>query len=166
MGCGKTTLGRQLAELLHRPFIDLDEAVEEHAGMPVYKIFQSKGEGAFRVLEKEVLHKVIRQSEPMIVALGGGTACDEENLNTIKQNGLLVYIRIPTLTLAERLEPHTAQRPLLAGLSGGQLVESIEQRLLEREKYYERAHLSVNGINLGAPQLLRYIQGVIRSGNI
>lgn len=166
MGCGKTTLGRDLALLMDRRFIDLDEASERAAGMPIHEIFRQQGEEAFRTTEKKVLGDVLRNAAPAVVALGGGTACDEDNLGLLLENGLLVYIRIPILTLAERLAPATATRPLLAGLTGEKLVESIEQRLLEREQFYHRAHLVVNGINLGATELFRIISRGTREGHM
>ena len=166
MGCGKTTLGRELAKIMRRPFTDLDEAIEKDAGMSVYELFRTQGEEHFRNIEKDILKQVINDHEPKVVALGGGTLCEEENSQMIRAAGFVVYIRIPILTLAERLEPETAKRPLLEGLTGGELIENIEQRLLEREKFYEGSHLAVNGINLGAAQLLRIIQSAVRQGNI
>lgn len=166
MGCGKTTLGRSLAEIMKRPFFDLDEVIEKKAGITVAEIFKKSGEAVFREMETEVLTELCRSSHPSVVALGGGTVCHEGNLGLVKNCGLLIYIRMPFITLAERLEAAKVERPLLAGLKGEQLLDTIGERFAEREKYYTQAHLTVNGINLGAAQLHRIIQSGRLQGDI
>ncbi len=166
MASGKTTIGRGLAALLKREFVDSDDLVEKKAGMPIHEIFRTRGEAAFREMEQEALKELSEEKKPMVVALGGGAVCNGKSLDLVKKSGLLIYLRIPLITLAERLETGTKQRPLLAGLTGEQLLDSIEQRMTEREKYYSEAHLTVNGINLTASHLYRIIQSGRLQGNI
>ena len=166
MASGKTTIGRGLAALMKRGFIDLDDVIEKKAGLPIHSIFQTSGEETFRDMEKEALEEIAGEKKPSVVALGGGAICNESSLALVKKSGLLVYIRIPFITLAERLESGTKERPLVTGLSGEQLLENIEQRMAEREKYYSEAHLTVNGINLTASHLYRIIQSGRLQGNI
>ena len=75
MGSGKSTVGRALADELGWHFIDLDEEIERQQGCTISSIFDSQGEPAFRKVESEALHKVVRaiqSGRPHVVALGGG----------------------------------------------------------------------------------------------
>jgi 3-dehydroquinate synthetase/shikimate kinase len=72
MGSGKTSLGRQLAERLDRPFLDLDAAIEERAGTSIAELFAERGEPEFRRIEEHAARVALAATEPSVVALGGG----------------------------------------------------------------------------------------------
>ena len=59
MGCGKSSVGRKLSELLCCPFMDLDDVIEKAEGRTIPEIFASDGEGAFRRMEVEALHNIV-----------------------------------------------------------------------------------------------------------
>ena len=107
-GSGKTTLGRALAEALHRPFVDCDAEIERAAGMPIPEIFRTQGEAAFRALESEIIARFGKESG-QVVATGGGAPLREENAVALRQNGVVLRILRPVELLA------TAGRPLSAG---------------------------------------------------
>ena len=79
MGCGKSTVGRVLAQQLHCPFIDLDDLIVAKMGMRIPDIFQQKGESFFRNLEQFLLQDVGRGQRGSVIARGGGTLEDEDN---------------------------------------------------------------------------------------
>lgn len=110
-GCGKTTVGRALADLLGRPFYDADEQIEARAGRKIPDIFAQDGEAAFRKLETEVLAELSRQSGA-VIATGGGVVTREENRDLLRQNSTVVWLQrdLHSLPLAGR--PVSQSRPL------------------------------------------------------
>ena len=168
MGCGKSSVGRKLSQLLCCPFIDLDEAVEEAAGKSIPEIFASEGEAAFRRLETEVLTNILsaeheRQCAPCegggvneipmtisaVLALGGGTVMTPECAEMVRENTYCIYLRASVNTLLERLSSNTSNRPLLtrdphAALQGAQrrgnpsLHSRIDELMSQRSSTYEK----------------------------
>lgn len=154
MGSGKTTAGKSLAALLKTRFIDLDEYLEKKENRTIPEIFEADGEGKFREIETNCLKEVLKLKDPHVISLGGGTVCFHENMELIKSNGTLIYIELPVNTLAERIKESKFTRPLLKSLSHDDLVKNIEDILSERKKFYEQAHIIVNGLIL-TPQLIQ-----------
>lgn len=149
MGCGKTTLGRKLAARLQYPFFDLDQLLEEQAGMSVAEYFSSFGETAFRVAESEVL-KQTAYPENAIISTGGGLPCYFDNMAWMNANGKTVYIQMSARALASRLEKGKDERPLLRDKHGEELVDFIAAKVAERESYYNQAQLITDGFGLTA----------------
>lgn len=142
MGCGKSTVGAHLADLLNRPFVDLDDVVEEMAGCTVARIFASGGEASFRDLEAQALRSVVRSA---VCALGGGAVLHRGNLDWARKNAFLVYLKISPEVLRERLAHSRTVRPLLHDangepLRGEALMHRITALLNQRESCYSQAH--------------------------
>jgi len=91
-GCGKSTVGRLLAQKLGRPFTDIDALIEGAAGKPIPKIFAEDGEEAFRDLETRLLAEEAKKSG-MVLATGGGVVTRPENLDLLRQNSVIVYLK-------------------------------------------------------------------------
>lgn len=137
MGSGKTRIGRALAKKLSARFVDLDQIIESQTGKTITEIFSSQGEVAFRETEKKVLTQLVKSSENVVVATGGGTACFSGNMEVMNQNGTTVYIKVSPDMLFERLRNEVQHRPLLAAQKD--LKEYIAASLAEREKFYLKA---------------------------
>ncbi len=90
-GCGKSTLGRLLAQKHGRKFADCDAEIERVAGMPIPKIFELEGEESFRARETEAVAALCRESG-MVIATGGGVITRERNLPLLSQNGRVVFL--------------------------------------------------------------------------
>src|SRR5579862_2246913 len=93
MGCGKSTVGRALAEELGWNFCDLDEEIEERASSTISNIFETQGEAAFRALETATLRervRVVESGRPYVVSLGGGAFLCEENFDLASNHGVTV----------------------------------------------------------------------------
>lgn len=115
MGTGKTTVGRRLAKLLARPFVDADAALEEATGRTVADIFAVDGEAAFRALERDLLARLLGTDEPTVVASGGGVVVLAENRQVLADDAVtVVWLDASPAFVASRVasKPH---RPLLAG---------------------------------------------------
>ncbi len=114
MGCGKTTVGRKLAERLAWDFIDLDDEIERRAGSEIGEIFAKFGEQTFRAIERDALIEqahLVRTGRARVVALGGGTFADERNRDTMKQAGISLWLDVPLEQLWERVSGY-GHRPL------------------------------------------------------
>jgi len=158
MGCGKTTWSRKLAAHLGYDFIDLDQLLEEQAGMTITEYFASYGEEAFRILESEVL-KQTAYSNNTVISTGGGLPCFFDNMSWMKSHGKTVYIKLSPKTLVDRLEKGKAKRPLLRDKHGDELLAFITEKLAEREDYYMQADYIADGISLSVEGLEALLNG-------
>lgn len=89
--CGKTTIGKQLAKQLNKPFVDLDAEIVKAAGKPISQIFAEDGEAAFRNLESRITAQVCAESG-QVISTGGGVIKRQQNVYALRQNGLVVFI--------------------------------------------------------------------------
>ncbi|PPK86633.1 shikimate kinase [Neolewinella xylanilytica] len=144
MGSGKSFSGLRLAAKMGLPFIDLDDLLEQRAGMPITRLFANHGEAHFRQLEAQLLRGF--DTLPMfVVATGGGTPCFHDNMEWMNQHGLTVFIDPTVDIIARRLSKERDKRPLLHG--GDDLVSLIETKLQSRRSCYEKATYHVRQTN-------------------
>ena len=158
MGSGKSTHGKKLASLLKHEFIDLDDFIVSKYGMTIDDLFAQKGEKEFRNIESKELTNIINIDKAMIVSLGGGTPCFNNNIELIKRSGLLVYIQMDAKSLANRLMNAKSSRPLIKNKSNDELLFFISDTLKNREIYYNQAQIIINGINLDEHKIKQAIQ--------
>jgi shikimate kinase len=136
MATGKSTVGRRLAERLDRPFVDLDEMVQEEAGRTVREIFAAEGEPGFRARERAALERVLG-GPAAVVATGGGTPCVADSLALMQASGVVVALTAPLDEVTRRVvDPAT--RPLLAGPP-----ERVRALYDSRAAVYRQAALAV-----------------------
>ena len=102
MGCGKSTVGRNLAKMTGRKFLDMDNYIEETAGMTIPEIFEQQGESGFRDLEHEACQALASRSG-LIVASGGGALTYERNVAVFKGTDTVVLLDVPLETIRQRL---------------------------------------------------------------
>lgn len=128
MGCGKTTIGRLLAQKTQYAFVDLDELIEHREDRTISNIFASEGEGYFRNVERDVLGEISEKDE-QIVSCGGGIILDRRNIQTMQHTGKIIYVeRDPEATI-QTID--TSGRPLLKDLSAFQKIYRERQPLYE-----------------------------------
>ncbi len=156
MGSGKTTVGKKLSRAMGYDFVDLDQQIESRIGQSIADFFSEKGEDGFRKIEREELQKTF-QMKSMIVSLGGGTPCFFDNLEEINKNGKSVYLKLSATSLALRLQNAKTSRPIIQGLTDGELFEFVQQQLGEREQFYNRAHVIIKGESLEIKELVQLL---------
>lgn len=123
MGSGKTTVGKQLARSLNRPFIDLDIYIEQNEHRTVKCIFEQEGESYFRAKEAEAIQELSSKGG-LIVAVGGGTFLNPQNVTHAKQNGLVLLLDAPLAAIQARLRGDIS-RPLLQTKNPQERIRSL-----------------------------------------
>lgn len=132
MGAGKTTIGRQLAHVLGRQFLDLDHEMEARCGVRVALIFDIEGEAGFRRRETALLDEC-SQYRGMVLATGGGAVLAPENREVLKNRGIVVYLRAGVDELFRRVA-RDRTRPMLKASDPRQRIADL---LAQREPLYE-----------------------------
>ncbi|MGM8362206.1 shikimate kinase [Flavobacterium sp. ARAG 55.4] len=144
MGCGKSTVARELSKKLEIPFVDLDEFIEKKLGLSIKSIFAEKGEIYFRKLEHECFVELLNFTEPIIIGLGGGTPCYANNHELLKRDDVLsIYLKASIDTLVGRLSLNKSNRPLIANKNDEEMKEFIATHLFERSYYYNQAQYKI-----------------------
>lgn len=92
--CGKSTLGRRLADEDGKPFVDTDSLIVERTGRSIPDIFKDDGESYFRAIESEIISE-LSTMRGVVIALGGGAVLTRENVYNVKRNGRLLFINKP-----------------------------------------------------------------------
>jgi len=142
MAAGKSTVGPILANTLGWDFLDIDSVIEKKAGKRITRLFAEEGEEYFRLLENKTL-KELSQLNKHIIALGGGTIANDENLKIIEETGFLVYLKSSPETAYKRLR-FKRDRPALLFRGDEEptkevFIQRINELLQERKKYYEKS---------------------------
>jgi shikimate kinase len=130
MGCGKTTIGHEIADKTGRAFVDLDEHIEKSTGSSITEIFKYFGEAYFRKLETGSLKEICAVRKPRIVAIGGGAIISPENARFIYCHGTSIFIDVDFDTCYERIKDDPS-RPLAA-----KPREELEQLYNQRRPIY------------------------------
>jgi shikimate kinase len=150
MGCGKSTVGRALADLLVRDVADLDLLIAEREGQAISAIFRDRGEVYFRRVESAMLAEVARRPRPAVVALGGGTFVGRANRSTIARTGRSIWIDVPLRVLVRRV-PRDGTRPLARD------PDRFRRLLRARTRFYRTADVRVRAGGLGPERIARAI---------
>lgn len=156
MGCGKSTLGRQMARDMGYEFLDTDEMLEKLEGATVSDIFARKGEKAFRVMEHDAIGS-LEGKDKVVVSTGGGLPCFCDNMALMNEIGFTVYLDVPIDTLISRVEKTGAKRPLIAQKSDQELEEFVRASVLTREPFYKQAKMTVSGRSVRASDIIQLI---------
>jgi len=148
-GAGKTTLGARLAARLGVPFLDSDRLLEEQSGLGVAELFRTRGEGAFRALERELLLELAPRPGQLL-ATGGGCVLDPEVRAGLRRHGHVVWLTAPLAVLAARVRAG-APRP---SLTGADPADELAAVLAVREPLYRAcAHTTLDTSRLAPDEV-------------
>jgi shikimate kinase len=136
MASGKTSVGRALAALTARPFVDLDQVVEARAGCTIAELIAREGEAKFREVETECLRRAAGETGA-VVALGGGAFTREVNREVVSASGVSVWIDAPFELCWRRITGDATVRPLAPN------EEAARRRYDERRALYSLARVRV-----------------------
>jgi len=137
-GSGKTKVGKLLAEKLGWNFVDLDNEIEKLAGKLIPEIIEEYDWEHFRKLEEEVCTKA-GKLDNTVIATGGGAIINPTNEKALKENGKIVYLKVPPKICAQRIS-NSKSRPALTDTNNTleEMIEIYEQR---KERYEMSAHI-------------------------
>ena len=131
-GTGKSSIGKNIAEILNLPHHDTDTLIEEREGKPVHEIFRNRGEAAFRDIESDIIHGL--PVSPVVISTGGGVVLRQENIRRLRKNSQMILLTSSEEEIAARTQ--ATLRPSLTGLS---LRDEIHTVLEERLPAYRSA---------------------------
>jgi shikimate kinase len=132
MGSGKTAVGKRLATLLGKEFIDSDAEIERRCGVDIPYIFEKEGEARFRDRERDVI-AALTALDGVVVATGGGAVLDAGNCERLAATGTVVYLEVTVDAQLKRTQL-SRNRPLL---KGGDRRTILEQLMSVRRPLYE-----------------------------
>ena len=151
MGCGKSTVGRELHHRLGYPLVDMDQVIEQRAGKPITAIFAEEGEPAFRDMETVLLKELSDPAAPRrVISTGGGIVGRAENRTLLKNLGYVVWLHAPAAVIHARTNK-SHSRPLLHTEDPAAKIRTL---MAEREPFYqETAHLKLDTTGLRGDEL-------------
>ncbi|CAN5195702.1 shikimate kinase [soil metagenome] len=156
MGSGKSYWGQRWSAVAELPFYDLDEMIEKAYKKKIIEIFEKKGEEKFREMERMHLRKFARRKK-FILACGGGTPCFFDNLQWMKMEGKVIYIKASPKTIAGNLAGEMAQRPLLKEVNPEKIITFIRRKLNTRKSFYHQADAILDQAKITDQTILKII---------
>lgn len=160
MGTGKTAVSAELARLTGFKNIDIDAEIEKTAGMSIPDIFEKYGEPHFRNLETEEIKK-ISSGRNLIISLGGGAVMREENMQALREGGVIICLAAEPETILQRTG-NDSNRPLLQVEDP---LKKINELLAVRKPYYERADVMVHTDSKSPLEVAEEIMGIVKIKN-
>ena len=158
MGSGKSIISSKLGEIIGREVISTDKLIERIQGQTIEQIFKDSGEAFFREVEKGAVRHVSKK-ENVIIDCGGGVVLDEENIKNLRQNGVIVYLKV-SADFAYKQILKTPKRPLL---DVDDPKAKIEELLAARTPLYEKADVTVNSEKESVEEICQDIIKVIEN---
>lgn len=156
MGCGKSTVGRNIARKTGKKFVDMDSYIEDKAGLTVSEIFDKFGEDGFRDMEHNAC-KELSQLKGLIIASGGGAFTFERNVSVFKGKDIIVLLDVPLSVIKYRLR-NDKVRPLLQRPDKDQAMQELYEKRLPI--YKNAADIIVSGKNTPMKTAFTVIEAV------
>lgn len=134
-GTGKSSVGKLLSTVLEMELVEMDLLIAKKAKLPIPQIVKKFGWDTFRDMESE-LTKGVSQRDNCVIDTGGGVVLREENVECLKADGLVFWMKAGRETIIERIKD-SEERPSLTGTKS--FVEEVEDVLKAREPLYQAA---------------------------
>ncbi len=149
-GAGKSTVGRDLARRLDRPFAELDGLIEDEVGLGLAEIFAIHGESYYRRLEREVLTRFVLGGTPAVLATGGSLVTDRTTFDFLKKSAVTIWLRARPELHLERVSAQGDRRPM-AGRADP--LADLRSLLREREPVYSEADITIDTTHLSTAEV-------------
>jgi shikimate kinase len=167
MGAGKSTVGALLAQHLQWRFLDADSVLEDRTRTSIAEIFTQRGETAFRKLEAEVVHDLLRE-QYLVLAVGGGAVETAAIRNALLHTPetCVVFLEAPLEIMIARCEqqPGAALRPVLNDR------ERLHGRFESRLPHYRNAHLVIKTASITpeetSQQILQAVAALLKENSL
>lgn len=156
MGCGKSTVGRNIARKTGKKFLDMDLYIEQKTGMTVSEIFEKYGESGFRDMEHEACVELSKMKD-LIIASGGGAFTFERNVEVFKGKDTIVLLDVPLGVIKYRLR-NDKTRPLLQRSDKDKALQELYEKRLPL--YKSAADVVVSGKNTPIKTAFSVIEAV------
>ncbi len=158
-GAGKSTVGTRVAEHYAVPFIEVDERIEEAAGLGLAEIFELHGEAYYRRLELQVLTRLLDKPPPMILATGGSIVTDRNNFELLHGHAYTVWLRASAEEHWNRVIKQGDARPMA---ENPQAFSELRALLDARAPLYARAHHTIDTTRQGIDDVTKCVAQAIR----
>jgi shikimate kinase len=158
---GKSSVGARLAQILKRPLVDLDRELVAEAGKSVADLVAQGGWEEFRRREKKLVARY-RHRRGVVLATGGGVVLDPENVENLRENGIIIWLKAEPATIRERLAAAEAAEPVRPSLTGADPVAEVAAVLASRYPLYEAAaQATVDTTRLSLSQVVDRVLAIL-----
>src|SRR3954463_12799940 len=158
-GAGKSAVGEALAKKLGLAFVELDQQIEEAAGLPLSEVFAVHGEAYYRRIEREVLTRILAAPSPMVLATGGSIVNDPTNYGLLRARCHTIWLRARPEGHWTRVVAQADQRPMA---ENPHAFAELRALLAAREKLYARAEHTIDTTGLRVPQVVATLAELVR----
>ena len=152
-GCGKSTIGYRMSQKINYSFFDADKYLEEKENRIISDIFSKEGEEYFRKLETKYL-KDLSKKEQIIISTGGGAVKKKENINILKQNGIIIFL---DRTIEDISKENHENRPLLQNVEN--LWKLYDERINLYRKYADIIIKNDDDMNVIVERIITVLKG-------
>jgi shikimate kinase len=151
MGSGKSSIGHLVSKKLNLVFIDIDNLIEEEAGMSVAEIFEKKGEDYFRILEEKTTLKNLKKNS-QVISLGGGGFVNDKIRKEVLSNHFSFWLNWDESVLLNRIK-NSEKRPLVFNSTD----QEIKQLMRKRFKIYSKAKFKIDCNKLTKTEIVKKV---------
>ena len=145
-GAGKSTVGARLSDAIGADFIELDALIEQEAGMSLRELFELRGEAHYRLLEREVLERVLRAPGAVVIAAGGSIVTAGDTWRRLQEGARTIWLQASPASHLERVRAQGDLRPMEGRPNA---LAELEAILDERAGLYAEADVHLDTDVLG-----------------
>ena len=158
-GAGKSSVGKALAARLGIAFVELDQRIEQTAGLPLGEVFALHGEAYYRRLEREVLAQLLAAPLPMVLATGGSIVNDPTNYDLLRARCRTIWLRARAEDHWNRVVAQGDRRPMA---ENPHAFAELRALLAARDQLYARADHTIDTADRPIPEIAAAIAALVR----
>ena len=159
-GAGKSTIGARLARRLGAKFVEVDQRIEQAAGLRLGEIFELHGEAYYRRLEREVLAQLLADGKPLVLAAGGSIVNDPANYSLLRERAHTIWLRAKAEDHWNRVIQQGDQRPMA---QNPHAFSELRALLAAREPLYATAHHVVDTTGRTPDEVVDAVAAAVRA---